>query len=91
MQPQQQQNTGQGGQPMMEPPRQVTVKDCLYITDMLAWNLLAMKKANFFAGRVQNPKVRAALERAGKMHQSHYLKILSHLKTENLGSSPTVM
>lgn len=29
---------------MMKPPVMVTVKDSLYLTDMLSWNLLAMKK-----------------------------------------------
>lgn len=32
---------------MMKPPVMVTVKDSLYLTDMLSWNLLAMKKRIF--------------------------------------------
>lgn len=39
---QQQTQQNQSGQIMQEPPKVVTVKDSLYLTDMLSWNLIAM-------------------------------------------------
>lgn len=39
----QQQSTGF----MKQPPEMVSVKDSLYLTDMLAWNLNAVKKHIF--------------------------------------------
>ncbi|MCU9612856.1 hypothetical protein OEV98_04745 [Caldibacillus lycopersici] len=79
---QQQQNMNQTNQPIMpEPPNIVTEKDSLYLTDMLSWNLLAMKKAYFFANQCQDPEIKAAINKAGQMHQKHYQKILSHLHT----------
>ena len=84
MQGQTQQN--QGTQPVMpQPPQQVTVKDSLYITDMLSWNLLAMKKAHFFSSQCQDPEIKNALDRCGKMHQNHYQRILKHLNTQTQG------
>lgn len=50
-----QQPIHQNQQPiMMTPPEVVTVKDSLYLTDMLSWNLLAMKKAHFYAQQCQD-------------------------------------
>lgn len=86
-------NQNQAQQPVMsQPPNIVTVKDSLYLTDMLSWNLLAMKKAHFLASHCQDTEIKAALEKAGKMHQKHYQKILGHLnKQQGSQSSPTVM
>lgn len=65
---------------MPQPPNVVTSKDHLYISDMLSWNLLAMKKCHFFAQQVMDSEVKSAIERAGQMHERHYQKILSHLQ-----------
>ncbi|MFT8321431.1 MAG: hypothetical protein ABF649_11035 [Bacillus sp. (in: firmicutes)] len=67
---------------MMQPPATLTVKDSLYLTDMLSWNLLAMKKAHFFAAQTQNQGIKSCLEKCGQMHQKHYEKILSHLNSQ---------
>ncbi|WP_431308841.1 hypothetical protein [Halalkalibacter flavus] len=64
------------------PPPIITTKDHLYINDMLSWNLLAMKKAHFFAEQCQDQEIKSVLEKTGQMHQRHYQKILSHLKTQ---------
>lgn len=64
---------------MPQPPTMVSTKDQLYISDMLSWNLMASKKAHFYAGFCQNPELKAALEQAGQMHQRHYEKMLQHL------------
>ncbi|MFJ7745214.1 hypothetical protein [Peribacillus sp. NPDC097295] len=71
----QQQTTGF----MKQPPDMVSVKDSLYLTDMLSWNLIAIKKAHFFAAQCTDPQVINALTRCGQMHQRHYDTILSHL------------
>ncbi|MCM3663370.1 hypothetical protein M3204_03065 [Mesobacillus subterraneus] len=66
---------------MQTPPSVVSTKDSLYLTDMLSWNLLAMKKAHFFAGQCQDPELKAEIEKCGQMHQRHYEKILTHLNS----------
>ncbi|MBU8906627.1 hypothetical protein [Desertibacillus haloalkaliphilus] len=78
MQQQQQPMNQQGLMP--QPPSVVTTKDHLYINDMLSWNLLAMKKAHFFAQQCVDPEVKNALEQAGQMHERHYQQILGHLQ-----------
>ncbi|MCM3439999.1 MULTISPECIES: hypothetical protein [Bacillaceae] len=84
----QQQNYQQQTQPgmMQQPPNVVTTKDQLYLTDMLSWNLLAMKKAHFFASQCQNQQVKTQLEKVGQMHEQHYQKILGHLQTQQQSS-----
>ncbi len=77
----QQQMGGQSQMMFQTPPAVITTKDQLYLTDMLSWNLLAMKKAFFFAQQCQDQEIKSAIEKAGKMHQQHYEKILSHLQT----------
>ncbi|WP_439108470.1 hypothetical protein [Alkalihalophilus lindianensis] len=72
------QQTGQMQYP--EPPQIITTKDALYLNDMLSWNLLAMKKAHFFAEQCQDQEIKQVLEKAGMMHQQHYEKILTHLQ-----------
>ncbi|MFD2215951.1 hypothetical protein [Metabacillus endolithicus] len=84
----QKQNTQQQQQPsmMVQPPNIITTKDQLYLTDMLSWNLLAMKKAHFFASQCQNQEVKNQLEQIGQMHNQHYQKILSHLQSQQPSS-----
>jgi hypothetical protein len=80
---QQQTNMQQQQTVMPQPPQVISTKDALYLTDMMSWNLLAMKKAHFFASQCQDQEVVAAIERAGKMHQRHYQRILGHLQNPN--------
>ncbi|OEH92269.1 hypothetical protein [Bacillus solimangrovi] len=76
----QQQTSGQNM--MQQPPTMVSTKDQLYLSDMLAWNLLAMKKAHFMAEQCQDQEIKNTLDQAGQMHQRHYQKILSHLQSQ---------
>ncbi|GMB09060.1 hypothetical protein EDD69_11287 [Thermolongibacillus altinsuensis] len=76
----QQQMNMQNNVNMAQPPEMVSTKDALYLTDMLSWNLLAMKKAHFFASQCQDQEIINAIERAGQMHQRHYQQILNHLQ-----------
>lgn len=69
--------------PIPHPPRALTTKDLLYLKDALSWELLAFKKFHFFAQQVNNPEIKQALEKAGKMHQNHFQKLLTHLQVDN--------
>lgn len=80
---QQQTNPSQQQGIMPQPPTVVTSKDHLYITDMLSWNLLAMKKAHFFAQQCTDSEIKTAIEQAGQMHQRHYQKIIGNLQNQN--------
>lgn len=75
-----QQMTNQQQPIMQQPPHVITTKDLSYINDMLAWNLLAMKKAHFFAGQCQDQSVKMEVEKCGQMHQRHYEMLLAHLQ-----------
>ncbi|MBS4208496.1 hypothetical protein [Bacillus sp. FJAT-50079] len=78
---QQMNQPGQHQQPIMQqPPHIITTKDFAYINDMLSWNLLATKKAHFFATQCQDPQLKQALNACGQMHQRHYEKLLFHLQ-----------
>ncbi|WP_096436781.1 hypothetical protein [Alteribacter populi] len=77
---QQQYQTQQGQQVMPQPPNVVTSKDHLYITDMLSWNLLCMKKAHQFSQQCQDQQIKDALDQAGRMHYMHYQTLLTHLQ-----------
>lgn len=79
MQQQQNMNTQNQQGLMSQPPGVISTKDSLYLTDMMSWNLLAMKKAHFFAQQCQDPELKAIMEKVGQMHQSHYSKILNHM------------
>lgn len=79
----QQQNSQNQQGTMQQPPDMISTKDHLYITDMLTWNLLAMKKAHFFAGQCQNQELADGLNQAGEMHSRHYQQILQLLQNGN--------
>lgn len=70
-------------QPMKEPPKAITTKDLMYLKDAMSWELLAFKKFHFYAEQVNNEQVKQALDEAGKMHQQHYERLLSHLQINN--------
>ncbi|MBY0124194.1 hypothetical protein [Bacillus sp. S/N-304-OC-R1] len=68
---------------MQQPPAVVSTKDSMYLTDMLSWNLLAVKKAHFYAQHCQDQELKAAFENCGQMHQHHYEQILTHLNPQS--------
>ncbi len=74
-------NQGQGNV-MMQPPAKLSVKDHLYLSDMLSWNLMSVKKANFFAQQCQDQEIKQAIQNMMMMHQRHYQKILTHLQKD---------
>jgi hypothetical protein len=82
MQQQSNQMMNQNQQIMSQPPSTITVKDHLYLEDMLSWNLNAVKKAHFFAGQCQDQEIKQAIEKMAMTHQRHYQKLLAHLQKE---------
>ncbi|WP_053363221.1 ferritin-like domain-containing protein [Bacillus sp. FJAT-27251] len=66
-----------------QPPNAITTKDILYLKDALSWELLAFKKFHFLAQHAQNQEIKDALDNAGRMHQDHYQRLLSHLQVNN--------
>lgn len=68
---------------MTAPPRVITTKDYLYLKDAMSWELNAFKKFHFYAQQVQDPQIKAALEKAGQMHQRHFQRLLTHLQVNN--------
>lgn len=83
MQNEQMHNQQQNQQAMMQqPPHLITTKDFAYLNDMLAWNLLAMKKFHFAASQCQDEHIQSELNKFGQMHQRHYELLLSHLQAK---------
>ncbi|MCS0673233.1 hypothetical protein [Cytobacillus firmus] len=68
---------------MQQPPAVISTKDALYLTDMLTWNLLACKKAHFYAQQCQDQEIKTHFEQCGQMHQRHYEQLLAHLNQQN--------
>jgi hypothetical protein len=64
---------------MQQPPGIISTKDSLYLTDMMSWNLLACKKAHFFASQCQDQELKAEAEKCGQMHERHYQTLLGHI------------
>lgn len=64
---------------MQQPPGIISTKDSLYLKDMMSWNLLAAKKAHFFASQCQDQEIKAEAEKVGQMHQQHYQQLLNHI------------
>jgi hypothetical protein len=80
MQNQQQSMNAQNQQGIMpQPPGVISTKDSMYLTDMMSWNLLAMKKAHFFAEHTQDSELKTLMDKCGQMHQSHYSTLLNHM------------
>lgn len=69
--------------PYPTPPRAISTKDLSYLKDAMSWEMLAFKKFHFYAGHVQDEEIKQALDQAGKMHQEHYQRLLSHLQVNN--------
>ncbi|WP_234884900.1 hypothetical protein [Bacillus altitudinis] len=78
-------------QQMNMPPQVISVKDSLYLEDMLNWNLIAMKKAHFMAEHCQDQTLKQELNQVGQMHHQHYTQILQHLGSSGQGQSSGFM
>lgn len=61
-------------------PKMISTKDLDYICDMLNWNLVACKKARYFANEVMQQDIANELQTIANMHQKHYNTLLNLLK-----------
>ena len=68
---------------MQVPPQVITTKDSQYLKDQLSWELLAMKKCRHFAQECSDLEIRQLIDKAGQMHQKHYMLLLKHLQNNN--------
>lgn len=75
---------------MQTPPKVITTKDCQYITDALAWELLAAKKCHHYASECSCQQTKQLLDKAGQMHQRHYNLLLKHLQNNNDGEMQNI-
>ena len=65
---------------MKETPNIISVKDLLYIEDMMNWNFIMNKKIYFFLECASDSEVKEILTKAKKMHAKHYKELLSILE-----------
>ena len=61
---------------MKETPTIISVKDLLYIEDMLNWNFIMNKKIYSFLECVCDSETEGILTKAKKMHAKHYNELL---------------
>lgn len=59
---------------------QISSKDLQYLSDEMSWELIAFKKCHHFAGEIQDPQIKAAIDKIGAMHQQHYQALLQTLQ-----------
>jgi hypothetical protein len=74
-------------QTMEQPPAYVTTKDLSYLKDAMSWELTAMKKFNHFAQECTDNNMKQILNEVGRMHQTHYEILLSHVDPNSTLSS----
>lgn len=65
---------------MNEVPNIISTKDLDYIKDMLKWNFVLVKKANFFMEVITDKDAKKLIEKVIKVHKSQYEKIMDILK-----------
>lgn len=65
---------------MNEVPNIISTKDLDYIKDMLKWNFVLVKKANFFMEVITDDDTRKVIEKVIKVHKNQYEKIMDILK-----------
>lgn len=61
---------------MKEIPNIISIKDLLYIEDMLNWNLIMNKKIYSYLECVCDSETEELLTKAKKMHAKHYKELL---------------
>ncbi len=65
---------------MKEAPNVISIKDLLYIEDMMNWNFVMNKKIYAFLENVEDSEVKEILVKAKKMHAKHYKDLLNILE-----------
>lgn len=64
---------------MQKIPNIISVKDLLYIEDMLNWNIIMNKKIFNFLDCIEDSEILDLLNRIKKMHSKHYDELLNLL------------
>lgn len=62
---------------MKETPNIISVKDLLYIEDMLNWNFIMNKKIYSYLECIEDEEIKDILIKAKKMHSKHYQDLLN--------------
>ena len=65
---------------MKETPNVISIKDLLYLEDMMNWNFVMNKKIYAFLENVEDSEVKEMLVKAEKMHAKHYKDLLNILE-----------
>ena len=65
---------------MKETPNVISIKDLLYLEDMMNWNFVMNKKIYAFLENVEDSEVKEILVKAKKMHAKHYKDLLNILE-----------
>jgi hypothetical protein len=66
-----------------QPPNMISTKDLAYLTDALAWELLAFKKCHQYARMCTDSEIQQNIDRIGQMHQQHYGQLLNYLQSNS--------
>ena len=62
---------------MKETPNIITIKDLLYLEDMMNWNFIMAKKICTLLEETCDEECTKVLEKVRKMHTKHYNDLLS--------------
>mgnify|MGYP004562148835 FL=1 len=65
---------------MKETPNVISVKDLLYIEDMLNWNFIMNKKIYSCLECIEDEEIKKLLIKTKKMHSKHYQDLLNILQ-----------
>lgn len=65
---------------MKETPNVISVKDLLYIEDMLNWNFIMNKKIYSYLECIEDEEIKKLLIKTKKMHSKHYQNLLNILQ-----------
>ena len=65
---------------MKETPNVISVKDLLYIEDMLNWNFIMNKKIYSYLECIEDEEIKKLLIKTNKMHSKHYQDLLNILQ-----------
>ncbi|MBE3593494.1 MAG: ferritin-like domain-containing protein [Candidatus Carbobacillus altaicus] len=68
---------------MPTPPKMVSTKDLLYLKDMMAWQLLAIKRYHHLSQELQNQTLKQMLGQLIDMHKAHYQTLLDYTQINN--------
>lgn len=65
---------------MKETPNIISIKDLLYLEDMMNWNYVLYKKLNVFMECIEDEDIKDLLGKTKKMHKKHYKELLGILE-----------